>query len=264
MTDATRKPVPAVQHVLEIFRYLQETGNKPQSLSRIARGAGLNVSTCFNVLKTLMNGHLIAFDATTKEYRLGVGLAELGAMVDVQRHTREVAIEEARRISNAVGLGCFLLALSEHEEFVVLDKVDSKNRIRTTIDVGATFPSTGSLASKAWFAWQSASVIDDIIARHDLHAYTERSITNAGEFKDELAAVRKRGYGISEGEYYPDHNAVAAPVFDWNGQPRLLFIVVGTTSQLSGPDLTRVGEQVCQAADNVTEKLNGRHPRDLL
>jgi DNA-binding IclR family transcriptional regulator len=263
MTEATRKPVPAVQHVLEIFQYLQETGNKPQALSSIARGAGLNVSTCFNVLKTLLNGDLIAFDPATKEYQLGPRLAELGALVDVQRHSLQVALEEARQISIMVGLGCFVLALSEHEEFVVLDKVESRNRIRTTIDVGATFPAVGSLASKAWFAWQSTSVIDDIITRHDLRPYTKRSITSLDEFKEELAAVRKRGYATSEGEYYPDHNAVAAPVFGWDGKPQLLFIVVATTSKLCGPDLTRVGEQLCRAADSVTKKLNGRHPRDL-
>lgn len=262
MTESTRKPVPAVQSVLEIFAYLQRVGNKPQSLTNIARGAGLNVSTCFNLLKTLLAGQLISFDPATKEYRLGLRLAELGELVDVQRHARQVALEEARRISNAVGLGCFVLTLSEHEEFIVLDKVESKNRIRTTIDVGATFPTLGSLASKAWFAWQSSSAIDDIIQRHHLHAYTERSITSAPAFKEELALVRKRGYATSEGEYYPDHNAVAAPIFGWNGRPQLLFIVVGTTSQLNGADLIRVGEELCRAGDTVTKKLNGQHPRD--
>ena len=257
-----RKPVPAVQHVLEIFEFLREAENTPQSLTSIARGAELNVSTCFNVLKTLESGGLIAFDPDTKEYRLGMRLAELGGLADVQAQSRKIALAEARRISGEVGLGCFLVAFSRHEEFVVLDKVDSRSPIRLTIDIGASFPPAGSLAAKAWFAWLPDHVVDDIMRRHELHPFTARSITSAQVFKEELAVVRQRGYATSEGEYYPDHNAVAAPVFGWDALPLLVFVVVGSRSQLDGPDLTRVGEEVARAADNATKSLNGRHPRD--
>jgi DNA-binding IclR family transcriptional regulator len=262
MTKPNRKPVPAVQNVLEIFEFLRSVGNEPQSLSSIARGAGVNVSTCFNLLKTLESGGLIAFDPPTKAYSLGMRLAELGALADVRRQQQRLALDEARRVSNELGLGCFVMTLSQHEEFLVVDKVDSKDSIRTTIDVGATFPLTGSLASKAWFAWQSEDVIDRILRTHGLHAYTERSITTAAAFKKELAAVRERGYATSEGEYFPDHNAVAAPVFGWDKMPVFLLVVVGTTSQLNGADLIRAGEEVTAAANNTTKKINGRHPRD--
>ena len=194
MTKPTRKPVPAVQNVLEIFEFLRGVGNEPQLLSSIARGAGVNVSTCFNLLKTLESGGLIAFDPGTKAYSLGMRLAELGALADVRRQQQQIALEEARRVSNQIGLGCFVMTLSQHEEFLVVDKVDSKNRIRTTIDVGASFPLTGSLASKAWYAWQSEEVVDRTLSSHRLHAYTERSITSARAFKRELGTVRERGY----------------------------------------------------------------------
>ena len=260
--EPTRKLVPAVRQVLAIFDFLRQVDNKPQSLSSIARGAELNVSTCFNVLKTLETGHLIAFDPSTKEYRLGMGLGELGSLADVGRQSRQIAMVEARRVANEVGLGCFLLTFTKQEEFVVLDKVDSRNPIRTTIDIGATFPTVGTLAAKAWYAWQPDAVIDDIVQRHSLRAYTEHSITSTEVFKAELAIVRERGYATSEGEYYPDHNAVAATMYGWDGSPEFIFIVVGTTSQLCEPKLTRVGEEVARAADYVTKQLNGRHPRD--
>lgn len=263
MTGPARKPVPAVQRVIAIFDYLRSVGGTPQSLSSIARGAQVNVSTCFNALKTLEAGHLIAFDPATKEYRLGLRLAELGALADVDRQSRRIALEEARRVSRALGLGCFVLEFTAHEEFIVRDKVDSLNRIRTTIDVGAAFPATGSLASKAWFAWAADAVVDDLLARHRLHAHTDRSVTSARAFKKELAAVRECGYATSEGEFYPDHNAVAAAIYGWDTAPHQVLVVVGTTSQLSGPELVRAGSEIAQAADNVTKRIDGTHPRDV-
>lgn len=260
MTSTNRKPVPAVKQVLQIFEFLRTVKNKPQSLSSIAQGAELNVSTCFNILKTLESGQLVAFDPDTKEYRLGLRLAELGVLADVQRESRTIALREARRVSDEVGLGCFLLTLSRQEKFVVVDKVDSKSPMHITINIGASFPPTGSLAAKAWFAWLPDAVADDLIERHPLHAYTGQSITSADVFKQELAVVRQRGYATSEGEYYQDHNAVAAPVFGWDENPLLIFVVVGTTSQLSGPDLARAGEEVAQAAKNVTKIINGVRP----
>ena len=263
MTAASRKPVPAVQSVLAIFEYLRSVDNEPQRLSDIGRGTDMNLSTCFNVLKTLEAGGLISFDESSKTYRLGLRLAELGAIVDGRRLSQQRAMEEVRRVANVTGLGCFLITFDEHEEFVVLGKVESKNSIRTTIDVGATFPAIGSLASKAWFAWKPDSVVDDLLRRHELHAYTERSITTVEGFKQELAAVRDRGFATSVGEYYPDHNAVAAPVFGWDGEPQFLLVVVGTTSQLrAGAQLRHIGEEVARAASSVTKEIGGQQQSD--
>ena len=42
-----------MQSALAILEFLRSVDNEPMTLSAIARGTGLNVSTCFNILKTL-------------------------------------------------------------------------------------------------------------------------------------------------------------------------------------------------------------------
>lgn len=260
MNAAPQKRVPAVANALAILELFRAGRNEPRTLSDIARSTSMNVSTCFNILKTLEDGQVIAFDPSTKTYRLGLYLAELGALVDEQRQAARLVMEEARRAIQVIGLGCFLMTLSDREEFVVLDKVDSRNPIRVTIDVGATFPATGAVAAKAWFAWADDEVIADLIERHGLPGYTARSITDAEAFHDELAAVRERGYSTSVSEYYPDHNAVAAPIFGWDHRPQFLFVAVGTSGQLAGAELHRVGEEIVAAAERATKRIGGRHP----
>jgi DNA-binding IclR family transcriptional regulator len=253
--------VPAVQSALAVLEFLRSVDNQPQTLSAIARGTALNVSTCFNILKTLEDGLVVAVDPSSKTYRLGLRLAEYGRLVDGRSQAVPLVLDEARRVTDLVGLGCFVMALEASQHFVVLDKVESRNPIRVTIDRGATFPLTGAVAAKAWFAWSPPEVIDDLVAHHRLPHRTTRSITDARAFRRELATTRERGYSTSLGEYYPGHNAVAAPVFGPGGSPEFLLVVVGAEAELVGARMAEVGEEARSAAERATKRIGGEPPR---
>lgn len=62
------------------------------------------------------------------------------------------------------------------------------------------------------------------------------------------------------GEYYPDHNAVVAPVFRRDRMPRFLLVVVGTTSQLPPAKLASVGSDVRAGAGWATSRIDGTPP----
>lgn len=261
MTAAKR--VPAVQNALAILEFLRRLGNEPRTVSEIARGAKVNLSTCFNLLKTLEDGQVIAFDPAQKTYRLGLRLVEFAAVISGREQATRLAMEEARRIAATVGLGCFVMGLDDREEqaFVVLDKVESNNPIRVTIDRGARFPLTGAVAAKAWFAWSSVDFVAQVLDRYRLSQQTDRSITDSTVFQAALAKTRERGYSTSIGEYYPGHNAVAAAVYGADGSPRLLLVVVGADSQLNDAAIARVGEEVAAGAQRATKRIGGHHPQ---
>ena len=248
-----------MQSALAILEFLRSVGNEPMTLSAIARGAGLNVSTCFNILKTLEDGLVVAYEPASKTYRLGLRLAEFGRLVDVRSQALPLLLEEARRVTDVAGLGCFVMALID-DHFVVLDKVESRHPIRVTIDRGATFPLTGAVAAKAWFAWSPPQVLDDLMAKHRLPHRTDRSITDARTFRREMATTRERGYSTSLGEYYRGHNAVAAPVFGPEGSPQFLLVVVGSEGELVGPTMAKVGEETRAAAERATKRIGGKAP----
>ena len=250
-----------MQNALAILEFLRSGRNQPLTLSAIARGTGLNVSTCFNILKTLEDGLVVVLDPAGKTYRLGLRLAEFGSLVDRRSQALPLVLEEARRITDMVGLGCYVMALDDAEHFVVLDKVESSHPIRVTIDRGATFPLTGAVAAKAWFAWSPPDVVEDLVAHHRLPHRTTRSITDARAFRRELATTRERGYSRSLGEYYPGHNAVAAPVFGPEGAPQFLLVVVGSENELAGARMAEVGEETRAAAERATKRIGGEPPQ---
>lgn len=261
MAEQAGKSVPAIRNALAILEFLRVRGNEPATLSEIARATSINVSTCFNVLKTLEGGRIIAADPATKTYCLGLYLAELGSLVDRLGQRLKIAVEEAQRVSESTGLGCFLMTRDEREMFVVRDRVESRRPIRVTIDIGAAFPPTGAVAAKAWFAWAAPDQVTGLLERHPLPGRTPNSVVDTDEFVRELRRTRQRGYSTSRGEYYPDHNAVAAAVFGPDARPELLLVVVGTTSQLTGGEVARVGDEVAAAAERATKRIGGQHPR---
>lgn len=260
MTTTGPKRVPAVQNALAILEFLRSVGNQPMTLSAIARGARLNTSTCFNILKTLEDGLVVSLDPVGKTYRLGLRLAEFGDLVDGRSQAVALVLDEARRVTELVGLGCYVMTLDDADRFVVLDKVESPHPIRVTIDRGATFPRTGAVAAKAWFAWSAPEVIDELVTHHRLPHRTSRSITDARAFRQELAITRERGYSTSLGEYYPGQNAVAAPVFGPDGAPRFLLVVVGSETELVGARMAEVGAETRSAGDRATKRIGGEPP----
>jgi DNA-binding IclR family transcriptional regulator len=250
-----------VQNALAILEFLRSVGNQPMTLSAIARGTGLNVSTCFNILKTLEDGLVVTLDPASKTYRLGLRLAEFGSLVDGRSQALPLVLEEARRVTDMVGLGSYVMALNDADHFVVLDKAESSHPIRVTIDRGATFPLTGAVAAKAWFAWSAPDVIERLVGHHRLPHRTTRSITDVQTFRRELATTRERGYATSLGEYYPGHNAVAAPVFGPGRAPQFLLVVVGSESELAGARMAEVGAEVSAAAERATKRIGGEPPQ---
>lgn len=68
--------VKPVVNAVRILRYLAETG-EPARASTISRRLSINSSTCFNILRTLTQEGMVAFDPAAKSYAPGAGLARL-------------------------------------------------------------------------------------------------------------------------------------------------------------------------------------------
>ena len=73
-TEATR--VPAVERAFNVLRLLAAHG--PSSLSQLVNGSGLNKSTVFYIMRTLVALDMVDYDEAARTYALGYGLASNG------------------------------------------------------------------------------------------------------------------------------------------------------------------------------------------
>src|SRR5512136_1317620 len=102
--------VPAVDRAAQILAVIASS-ETPLGVSELSRKLKLNKSTTHDILATLSHHHLLERDESTKTYRLGQALAELGRVVGERMDLRTVAhprlVALARAVEETVILGTY-------------------------------------------------------------------------------------------------------------------------------------------------------------
>jgi IclR family acetate operon transcriptional repressor len=125
-----------------------------------------------------------------------------------------------------------LSAPGEHDA-VTVDFVQSDATVQSVARVGRPSIGHATAAGKVLLAFGG-------VEPGELKAYTPRTITDRTRLDAELARVARQGYAEAAGERELDLNAIAAPVYDADGE---LAGIVG----LQGP-ASRFGRDAMRAA----------------
>jgi DNA-binding IclR family transcriptional regulator len=256
-----RAGVPAVLHALAILRHLQSTGNKGATMTEIANGLSINQSTCFNILKTLAADRFLSYDEDTRRYTLGMALIELGALVDHHGRLLSVAQTYLDVLAEEVEQACLAFRKTPDDAFLVVSKAEGRRQLRLTAGLGDRFPPNAAVLAKSWYAWEPDSVVDRMIELHGLPAHAPSAITGILDFKSELARTRARGYAVSIGEYYPEHNAVGCPVLAPDGSCQLLLVITGFASVMTAEAITVMGPRLAGIARDISTTVFGASDR---
>ena len=138
-----------------------------------------------------------------------------------------------------------------------ISQVDSRYMIGGTNWVGLAVPLHCSALGKVLLAFGAATM-----PAGPLEARTPRTITTRAGLAAELAAVRERGYAVTDEELEPGLVAVAAPVFA-GGVAAIAAISVSAPAVRLTADLIPATAAACVgAADALSAMLGG--PRPLL
>jgi DNA-binding IclR family transcriptional regulator len=125
-------------------------------------------------------------------------------------------------------------------------QVDSTYLIGGTNWVGLSVPLHCSALGKVLLAFGAAQLVPAAL----LEARTEMSITTEAALRADLAAVRARGYAVTDEELEPGLIAIAAPVHGYDGT------VVAALS-VSAPATRMTTERVVAAAERCMEEAAG-------
>lgn len=228
---------PAVRHVAAVERAVAvldslSKGSPELGTNEIARRTGINASTVSRLLATLASARLVEHVPASGRYRLGPRLLQLGSLVLGRLDLRDVARPHLQELVRLTGMTATLSAPGEHDA-VTVDFVQSDATVQSVARVGRPSIGHATAAGKVLLAFGDAEP-------GELKAYTARTITDRERLEVELARVARQGYSEAIGEREEDLNAIAAPVFDADGD---LAGIVG----LQGP-ASRFGRAAMRAA----------------
>jgi DNA-binding IclR family transcriptional regulator len=168
-------------------------------------------STVYRTVRELVGADLLE-PASEAQYRLGAAFIEFERLIRLTDPLVRAGQPLLRDLSLQVGMKCavFLARLYGDTVMCVADDRPTDNTVQTSYERGRPMPLTRGATSKAILAQLPTRRLNKILAQRagdsDPFAVPE------GEFRAQLASVRKRGYCVTRGEVDKGLVGIAVPI----------------------------------------------------
>jgi IclR family KDG regulon transcriptional repressor len=235
----------SLQKALRILVHMGEQAPEA-GVTQLASELGLTKATVHRLLRAMEKFELIERNPESERYRLGLKLYQLGNIAVESRTLRSEAhrllLEMSRRSRESVSL-----AVPITGGVTCLDRLNSAHTIiNVCTPIGAMFPPHCTAAGKAILAYLTDDEIAEIFRGNPLRRYTQFTITQLSDLKENLRLIRQRGYSVDHQELERGLSGVAAPVLSTHGR---VIAAVG----IAGPTLRFRGRELVQKVSLVTE-----------
>ncbi|MER7007876.1 IclR family transcriptional regulator [Dactylosporangium sp. NPDC000555] len=247
--------VPAVERAFQILRLIAAQG--PLPLTDIVEGTGLNKSTAFYTLRTLVSLDMVLYNEQGRRYELGPGLMELGVAASEEMNDIAVAKRYLAELLERMNVTIVLYRRVNPYQIMLVDKIERVHRVRITLQAGVHVPIQGGSFGRAFLAFDPPKLVDEIL-KGGLQKFTPRSVTNVREFKRQLAVVREQGWAVDHEGFALGVSTVAAPIFGAEGTTGLVAAAVGFTSVLTDEIAEEYGVLLRETCDRIGRTISGQ------
>ena len=152
------------------------------------------------------------------------------------------------------------LGVIDNGEAVFISQVESREVMRMIVRLGSRSPIHASGVGKALLANMPEQQLTGILQQRGLARYTEHSIDNPAQLRDELQQIRQLGYALDDEEHAIGLRCVASAIFDENGQALAAISLSGPKARVTDSRLDELGIAVRHSADEITLALGGYRP----
>lgn len=222
-------------------------------VSELAKRLGLAKSTVHRLASTLVRERLLERNARDGKYHLGLVLFELGSLVRRKMDVSAEAWPQLKALMESTGETVHLGVLDEHS-VIYINRIESRQAIRIGFGQGIRAPLHCTALGKALLAFQPGEFIEETIAR-GLPRRTAGTITSPHAFRQELAAIRVRGYAIEDEEIETGLRSIATVVRNDGGDVIAAIGVAGPAHRMTRKALLACSRELTSAADAVSRRL---------
>jgi DNA-binding IclR family transcriptional regulator len=236
--------------ILECF----STVDRSLSVSELAERSRLPHSTAHRLVVSLRQIGLLDQDGNRSEYRLGLKLFEFGNTVLVNMDIHNEARPCVEMLGHEAGEGVHLCVFDGWRMSFVDRAVGGRSGSNNSTIVMEVSPCHCTGVGKAALAFQPEATIERII-KLGLPAFTRNTITDPEALRNELAAIRERGYALDLGEVEATVRCVAAPIRNVSGKVIAAISVSGNAKRLSDERLRELAPLVIKHAGLISTRL---------
>ena len=250
--DARERAEPSgVLHNQSILRAVALIGcfidsGEGKTLTELSRRTGLNVSTAYRMLQTLIRTGVLRRNEGEERYFVGPMLLTLagatfsssgyGLVLDV---LRALAEETGESVS---------LGIRDNDCVAVLLSVPSPQQFRFEHRAGSRVPIHASSMGKALLALASDNLISTVSDLGQLNVMTPNTMVDVNELVADLKRTRERGFGRSDEEHDIGVRSIGVAVQRGDEIPRAVIGLQGPINRMTEENISIFAEAVRKAS----------------
>ncbi|MBF9031799.1 helix-turn-helix domain-containing protein [Rhodobacterales bacterium HKCCE3408] len=229
MADGGEKGGDATGTVGKALRVLDAVSDfgRPVRFGELLDQSPFPKATLYRFLQTLTAEGMLAYDPDRQTYAPGLRLVRLAHAAWAQASLAPIARPHLDRLSADLGETVHLAQL-DAAQVLYVDKRNARDPIPMFSSAGKVGPAYCTGVGKAMMAFLPEPDLDRVIAQQSFHRFTPNTLCTADALREELAAIRARGYAFDREEHEPGIICVAFPVL--TGGQRVLGAVSVTSS----------------------------------
>ena len=225
-SEEPRRLITTIERAADVLVLFTRTDQADLGVTEIATELGLSKAVVHRVLTTLAAKDLVSVHEESRRYRLGPVALSLGIAYLDRIDLRDLLLPRLRELSERTNETA-TMSLRYGWQRMYVDQVTPNREVKMTVVLGRAFPLHAGSSSKAFLAFLTEEEQERYLDQHQLEALTDRTIVDVDQLREELRAIRTRGYAVSSGERQAGAGSIAAPVLDHRGAPVAAVSVCG-------------------------------------
>lgn len=241
--------------MLDILEFLPDHSDG-FTLAGISRALAVPKSSLLALLRTLVDRGYLTLESGL--YRAGARAHGLGLRSGFQRELPAVARPALLDLAQKTGESIYLAVLTlQPPEVVYVDKVESRQSIRYSADLGERRPLYCTAPGLAVFAFMPAAERKRLLTSLKLVAFTDATVTSRDAIRLRLEEIRRAGVVVNIDEFMAGASGIAAPILDTQGVAVGACTVIGPTARLLAQEKELV-RYVKAAGEAISRALGQR------
>lgn len=223
-------------------------------ITEISASMGLPKGTVHGLVRTLVQRGLLSQDPETQKYALGLSIYEMGTTLAWSLKIYQVGAGPAYRLVETTRLGVRIAIWYQEAALIILNVFHPSQTVPFDA-VGPRIPAYCSAVGKAILAWLPEDELTAYLDHNPLSPYTPNTITDKGQFFQDLKDARHRGVAIDREEYLMRFKCIGAPILDRTGRPAAAISVSGKPNLLLDRKLSEVSDELIQTAKEISHYM---------
>lgn len=226
------------------------------TLTSIARQTGLNKTTAFYLIESLVGLGFAERLDQGQGFRLGLRNLELGKAAQRRMNIIDSAKPTLTKLCLATR-ETVNLAVPYLLDALIVESLEGTHGVRVTSYAGTRAPYHATACGKVILANFDEASRHAIYDSRGLDPITPKTLTSIAALEAQLAEIRRAGHGFDLEEMEDSAQCVAAPVFDAFGRIAGAVSVAGPKSRATVESLTAIAALIKVETAEISRRLGG-------